>query len=129
MSQISGQKPSWELLVCQTLQAISMGLTHKAMDLKAQPHHTYPMRFIEYQMMEMAMDLTMALRLIDQEDSLRGPKDENQVHIDIDNMFANALHQHHLSCPIPFQMRQPGLQDLLPLPIVLPQTHRPLISL
>ena len=126
MSQISGQKPLWELLVCQTLQVVSMGLTHQAMDLKALPHHTYPMTFIEHQMMEMATDLQMALRLMDQEDSLQGLRNENQVQID--NIVANALHQHHLSHPVPFQMRQPGPQDLLPLPIVLPQTLRPLIS-
>ena len=68
----------------------------------------------------------MALRLMDQEENLMLSRDRNQEQVD--NISSDVLQQRHLSHPTPFHMRQPRLQDLQMLPMVLPQSHRPLIA-
>ena len=128
MVQNSGVTPSWELLVRQTLREVSIGLTRQAIDLQAQTRHHDPMTVIPHHMMEMATDLQMACVLMDKKDNSHRCRDHKQV--EIHNFLADILH-HTSASPVPsstLHLRQPGLQDMMPMPSVLPQSQRPLIS-
>ena len=56
------------------------------------------------------------------------PQMSGHQQMETHNFLADTLHQRHLFRPTPFHLRQPGLQDMIPLPFMLLLSQRPLIS-